>query len=159
MVDVILAANLRRRITPDQFRVLGRSIAITSLLFWAALWTSVLWIAWDWFYGFIFPAWLRTAAPALGVVYAAIGLAIWWVSTKLRSPVIAFCLLGGLEGILTHTWAIFGLNLIQKVPIMGTSTALPVLAFAFFEKILYWSFILWVSYGVTIRFKRGFKTL
>ncbi len=155
VLDLVLVFYLNRRISPVVFKHLAKATSIASLVFWAALWTSVLWLAWDWFYGFIFPAWLRAAAPALGLVYAAIGLALWGLASRSRLPVIAFCLLGGLEGILSHTWAIFGLNLLQKVPLMGTSTAIPVLVFAFFEKILYWSAILWIAHKIAFWFSRA----
>ncbi len=155
LLDAFLVVNLVRRITPEKFKQLPRVITITTLIFWAVLWTAVLWLAWDWFYGFIFPPWLRMAAPALGLVYAAVGLLIWKISTWSRSPAIAFCLLGGLEGIISHTWAILGLDLLHKVPLLETSTALPVLIFAFFEKVLYWSFILVISGTIANKLDRN----
>ncbi len=117
-----------------------------------------MWLAWDWFYGFLFPSWVRLAAPALGLVYAPVGLLIWAISRKTGSPVVIFCLLGGLEGIISHTWAIIGLNLIQKIPLMGSATALPVLVFAFFEKILYWSLILGIASRIALRARKFWKT-
>ncbi len=154
-LDLVLVVYLNRRISPAIFKRLAKPAFIASLVFWAVLWTCVLWLAWDWFYGFIFPAWLRMAAPTLGLVYAAFGLALWGLASRSRFPVIAFGLLGGLEGILSHTWAIFGLDLLHKVPLMGTSTAIPVLVFAFFEKILYWSAILWIANEMAVRLSRA----
>ncbi len=155
LLDTFLVTSVNRRITPGQFKQFPRVVTITTLIFWAAVWTIVQRLAWDWFYGFIFPSWLRAAAPSLGLVYAAVGLLMWKISSGSPSPAVTFCLLGGLEGILSHTWAIFGLGLLHKVPLLGTSTALPVLVFAFFEKVLYWSLILMISAAIANKTRLG----
>ncbi len=159
LVDGFLVVSLYRRISLAKFSQLAIPLTFTTFIFWSALWTIVLWLAWDWFYGFLFPSWVRLAAPALGLVYAPIGLLIWALSRKMGSPVAIFCLFGGLEGIISHTWAIFGLNLIQKIPLMGSATAVPVLVFAFFEKILYWSLILGISARINQRVRNFRKAV
>ncbi len=155
LLDAGLVTIVYRKVSIIQFRRLPWAVLITTFIFWAILWTGVLWLAWDWFYGFIFPTWLRAAAPLLGLVYAPIGLLMWGIAARNRTPVVTFCLLGGVEGILSHTWAIFGLDLLQKIPLLGNSTPLPVLVFAFFEKVLYWSFILWASSTMADRFGKS----
>ncbi len=155
LLDTGVVIVLYGKVIAIQFRRLPWAVLITTFIFWAALWTSVLWLAWDWFYGFIFPTWLRAAAPLLGLVYAPIGLLMWGIAARTRMPVVTFCLLGGVEGILSHTWAIFGLDLIHKIPLMGNSTPLSVLFFAFFEKVLYWSFILWAGSIISEKLRKS----
>ncbi len=143
LVDLILVFLLAWRIPSGLFRQLVWPIAISTTIFWSLLWTVVLRVSWDWFYGYIFPGWAPALAPLFGLVYACVGLGLYWLARRLpANPIVVFCLLGGAEGLVSHTWAIYGLGLINQVPLMHGTSPMPVLVFALFEKILYWSIIL-----------------
>ena len=107
----------------------------------------MLW-AWDWFYKYIFPPWARYLLPPLfGIGYTLLAAGMVWLSLKLPgSPVITWCLLGGLEGLLSHIYAIYGLGAASKPPVMQGTDPLATLIFAIFEKAFYWSLLLLTSW-------------
>ena len=133
-------------------------------LFFAALWSFVLAWGWGWFYRYIFPPWMRYSGLAWGMGYGMLGFGMWWLSIRLAGrlrlssrPAVYFCLLGGLEGLLSHLWAIFGLGAVSKPPILHGVDPLAALTFAVFEKIFYWILILLLAVGisrVSERFRR-----
>ncbi len=151
-VDILLILMIGRFIPTGWFHRLPRWIVLFSFLFFTAVWSSVLTWGWDWFYSYIFPAWVRNTGLAWGTIYGAMGLGMWWLSVWLcrrlpGHPAVNFCLLGGLEGFLTHLWAIYGLGAASKPPIMHGVDPFSVLIFAVFEKAFYWTLILLLSAG------------
>ncbi len=143
LVDGCLLFLIARRIQSIVFRQLLLPVLIVTVIFWSVLWTGVLRLAWNWFYGYIFPAWAPSFAPFFGPLYGAVGLLMWWLARRLPgNPPLNFGLLGGVEGLLSHTWAIYGLGLLDNVPVMQGASPIAVLVFALFEKILYWTIIL-----------------
>jgi hypothetical protein len=103
---------------------------------------------WDWFYSYIFPSWARYLLPPIfGVAYSMLALGMSWLCMKLPAiPAALWCLLGGLEGLLSHIYAIYGLGAASKPPIMQGTDPLAILIFAIFEKAFYWSLILFASW-------------
>lgn len=80
----------------------------------------------------------------MAVLYGAIGLALWWLALRLQgNPVLNFCLLGGLEAIPEHLWVIFGLRILERVPMLQGVSPTSVLVFAIPEYVLYWG-LYWV---------------
>jgi hypothetical protein len=78
-----------------------------------------------------------------GIGYALIALGMVWLSQKLPgNPVVTWCVLGGVEGLLSHLYAIYDLGAASKPPIMQGTNPFAVLIFAVFEKAFYWSLIL-----------------
>jgi hypothetical protein len=151
-VDILLVLLIRRFISNSQYGRLPRWITACSFLFYAALWSFVLVWAWDWFYSYVFPLWMRYSGLAWGLAYGAMGLGMWWLSLRFRRRLLGhsaanFCLLGGLEGLLTHLWAIFGAGAVSKPPIMHNVDPFTVLIFAIFEKAFYWILILLLAVG------------
>jgi hypothetical protein len=61
------------------------------------------------------------------------------------NPATTWCILGGVEGLLSHLYAIYGLGAASKPPIMQGTDPFAVLIFAIFEKAFYWSMILLAS--------------
>ena len=144
ILDVILILLARRLVSREGFRQMRWMLAIASGVFFLLVWVSVLWWGWDWFYSYIFPAWGRYLLPTVfGIGYTLLALGMGWLSLKLPgNPAITWCVLGGVEGLLSHIYAIYGLGAVSKPPIMQGTDPFAVLVFAVFEKAFYWSLIL-----------------
>ena len=144
VLDVLLAMLAWRTIRRERFEGMGRLLSLASGVFFLLVWIFVLSWGWDWFYIYVFPAWGRYALPGIfGVGYALLVYGMFWLSTKLPgSPAITWCALGGMEGLLSHLYAIFGLGAASRPPIMQGTDPYAVLIFAIFEKAFYWSVIL-----------------
>jgi hypothetical protein len=145
-IDVVYVPILARRIEAAKFRQLKWTLFTVTAIFWAAMWTWVLVDFWDSVYRYLFPAWVRwIIPPAYGLLFAGVGLLFWWLALRFRfSPVVSFCLLGGLWGVITHVWAVF-LGVVDKPPLLqGVAPAAAVIV-AVFEFIFYWCIILSMS--------------
>jgi hypothetical protein len=144
LLDAILIFMAWRTIRGEQFEHMRWLLAIAGGIFFLLVWTSVMLWAWDWFYSFIFPAWGRYLLPPIfWIGYTLIALVMVWLSLKLPGkPAVTWCILGGVEGLLSHLYAIFGLGAASKPPIMQGTDPFAVLIFAVFEKAFYWSLIL-----------------
>jgi hypothetical protein len=144
ILDVILILIAQRMVSRDGFQQMRWWLAIASGVFFLLVWVSVLWWTWDWFYSYIFPGWARSCLPPLfGIAYTLLALGMGWLSLKLPgNPAVIWCILGGVEGLLSHLYAIYGLGAATKPPIMQGSDPFAVLIFAVFEKAFYWSLIL-----------------
>ncbi len=149
MIDAGLILLVRRLVTPERFRQMKWPLTLAAGLFFFALWTTVLGWGWDWFYSYIFPPWGRRYLPLFfGVGYAVWGVGMWWLAQKMRGrSAVWWCLLGGLEGLLSHIWAIWGLGAASNPPVIRGASPWAVLIFAIFEKMCYWSVILLVTTG------------
>jgi hypothetical protein len=147
VLDIMLVLLARRLVSREQFSQMRWMLVIASGLYFLLVWISVLWWGWDWFYSYIFPAWGRYLLPALfGIVYTLLALGMSWLSLKLPgNPAVTWCVLGGVEGLLSHIYAIYGLGAVSKPPIMQGTDPFVVLIFAVFEKAFYWSLILLAS--------------
>ncbi len=152
-MDLLLGIVVWRRIKRDQFTRIRGALAIASGIFFLLVWASAFRWGWDWFYAFIFPAWARLILPPVFcLLYTILAFGMGWLSLKLPGkPAINWCILGGLEGLLSHIYAIYSLGAASKPPIMQGSDPLAVLIFAVFEKSFYWTLILLGSWFVFTR--------
>jgi hypothetical protein len=143
-LDAILIFMAWRTIRREQFEHMRWLLVIAGGIFFLLVWTSVMLWAWDWFYSYIFPAWGRYLLPPIfWIWYTLIALVMVWLSLKMPgNPAVTWCILGGVEGLLSHLYAIFGLGAASKPPIMQGTDPFAVLIFAVFEKAFYWSLIL-----------------
>jgi hypothetical protein len=146
-LDVILILLARFLVSREQFRQIRWVLVIISGIFFLLVWISVLWWGWDWFYKYIFPGWARYLLPLLfGIGYGLLALVMGWLSLRLPGrPAVTWCILGGVEGLLSHIYAIYWVGAASKPPIMQGTDPLVVLIFAVFEKAFYWSLILLAS--------------
>ena len=144
VLDVLLVSLARRNINREQFRRMRWLLAVAGGAFFLLVWSAAMLWAWDWFYSYIFPNWARILLPAIfGLGYTLLALGMFWLSLKIqREPAFTWCVLGGVEGFLSHLYAIYGLGAASKPPIMQDASQLVVLIFAFFEVAFYWSIIL-----------------
>jgi hypothetical protein len=147
-MDALLILSIWRFLPTNPFARSSRWLMLISFLFFTALWSSVLTWGWDWFYRYIFPPWMHSTGLAWGALYTAIGFGMGWLSRRLPGrPAVTFCWLGGVEGLLTHLWAIYGLGAVSNPPIMHGVDPFAVLIFAVFEKAFYWMLILLLAVG------------
>jgi hypothetical protein len=97
---------------------------------------------WESVYHYMFPSWARWLIPPLyGILFAGVGLFLWWLSSRLPShSVLNYFFFGGLVGSLSHLWAIHR-GILDNPPLLqGVSPASAVLPF--FEFVFYWCIIL-----------------
>jgi hypothetical protein len=141
LVDAGLLALLLWRVKPDRFRRSAWPFVIASAIFWGIFAISLYLIFWDTYYSHFIPPYVRWLAPLAAIEYGLVGWLLWWLARKLPgNPVLSFCLLGGLESILEHLLGSYGLKILD-VPMLQGLTPLSILAFAFFEYILYWGVV------------------
>jgi len=152
LVDIFLVVVLAWRAPARRFRRLAWPLAGAAVIFWSVLWTGVLWLFWDSFYRYIFPPTTRLLAPGFGLLYGVLALAMWWLASRSPVlPVLGYTLLAGLEGLVSHLWAIFSLGALERPALLQGASPEAVLAFAVVEKIFYWSVIL----GIALLLLRG----
>lgn len=126
-------------------------ITIASAIFWGIVSTIFIFGYWDLYYCYFYPSWIRPLAPLSLILYSSFGLGLWWLTSRQSLPVIwMFTLLGGLQGVLEHALAIYGLRILVKVPLLQDLKPIPVLVFSFFEYAFYWSLVGWIALGITI---------
>jgi hypothetical protein len=144
VLDVILTLLAQRLVKREHFQEMRWLLVIAAGVFYLLVWTSVLLWGWDWFYVYIFPSWGRYLLPPMfGVGYVLLVMGMVWLSLKLPgNPSVTWCVLGGVEGLLSHIYAIYGLGAASKPPVMQGTDPFAVLVFAIFEKAFYWGLIL-----------------
>ncbi len=142
-IDFALASLLLWRIKPERFRELKWQIVGTAAVFWGLLSTAVVWGTWALYYSHFWPEWTRWLGPLFALLLGTVGFAFWWLSLRLPgNPVVNLLFLAGCESLLEHALGIYGFGTMEKVPFLKNMSALSVLAFAFFEYVLYWGMIL-----------------
>jgi multisubunit Na+/H+ antiporter MnhB subunit len=143
LIAAVMALLLAWRIKPSRFRQLTWALAGASAIFWSVFGTAMLLFFWDPYYSHFYSGWMRWLAPLNALLYGVIGLALWWLSVRLPgNTIVNFCLLGGLESIPEHLWGIYGLDVLDKVPLLQGVSPASVLAFAVPEYVLYWGIVL-----------------
>ncbi len=149
-VDVVLAILARRFISRTYFKHLRFTLAGLAAVFFFLVWASAMAWAWEWFYSHIFPDWARYTLPLVFCVgYGLLASGMAWLCLRLPGdPAVTWIVLGGVEGLLSHLYAIYGLGAASKPPIMQDVNPAVVLIFAIFEKAFYWEVILLVSWGI-----------
>lgn len=134
----------------ERFSIAARSITLASAVFWGIMSIVFMGRYWQSYYHYIYPDWMRLISPLNTLLYAGIGLGLWRLTTVFENRlIILFSTLGGLEGVVEHVFAVYGLNVLEKVPWLEGLTPLPVILFSFFEYIAYWSAATWLAFALT----------
>jgi hypothetical protein len=104
----------------------------------------LVWTFWPTYYQHFYSSRLRLIIPLVApLFYAGVGTLLWWLARRLPgNPVVTFCLLGGLEALVEHLPAIYGVDLLDRVPMLQGSDPLAVLAFSVPEYVVYWGLAL-----------------
>ena len=149
VAGIILLIPLAFLFRAPQFQRSAWTLTIASALFWGVLAAVAMIFFWEFYYRYIYPGWGRWLVLLDFLLYAALGIGMWWLASRMPgSPVIWFALLGGLEGIAEHLFGIYALHILEKVPWLQGMPALPVTVFSFFEYILYWTLVAWLAFGL-----------
>jgi hypothetical protein len=146
VIDAAFVPNLAWRIKAATFRQIKWTLVTATAIFWSAIWTWALFNFWDSVYQYMFPAWARRLIPpAYGLLFAGVGLLFWWLALRLQgNPVVNFCLLGGLWGMMTHLWAVYW-GIVDKPPVLQSVAPVSAVIVAVFEFMFYWCIILSVA--------------
>lgn len=153
-IDIVLVSLLLWRVRAERFRQMKWEICIISVLFWGIFAAVLVLSFWDSYYEFIRPGWGRWATPLIALpLYAALGLAFWWLAQRLPGPPVAgFILLAAVEGLVEHLVGIYRIGILEKVPMLQGASPASVLTFSVFEYILYWGAILGLAYLLKVFF-------
>ncbi len=145
-LDLGLVTGLTWRIKPTLFIQLKTTIILTTAVFWGLLWFWVLRVYWETVYRYLFPEWLRWPLPMIqAVLTALIASLAWRLSWKTPwNPLIVYCLLGGVWGILSHIWAVY-MGVVDRPPVLQGASPLAAIGIAFFEFMFYWCVIILIS--------------
>ena len=154
-IDLFFVPLLVWRIKPETFRQIKWTLVAVTAIFWCALWTWVLINFWEPVYHYVFPAWARGfIPPTYAVLFAGVSLLFWWLALRLRSnPVLNYCLLGGLWGMITHLLAI-SLGILSRPPAMQSAAPVAAVTIAIFEFMFYWCVILSVTALVHLTWRK-----
>jgi hypothetical protein len=142
LLDGICLPLLNWSIQPIFFKKMKWALIITTGLVWFTIWWLVLTYFWNDVYTFVFPAWSRIFIPlAFGLLNAGVSSGIWFLSQKSANhPVLLFCSLGGIWGMLTHLLAIYR-GILTLPPMLQGASPLAAILIAIFEYIFYWCMI------------------
>lgn len=150
---------LSRRVRRSSLEQARWAVPLAAALFWGILATVLVWGTWDDYYRYFYSDRLRLIIPLYApLFYAAAGALLWWVARRLPgNPVVAFCLLGGLESLPEHVAAIYLFGILDQVPLLQGSEPLAVLAFAMPEYAVYWAVVLALA-ALLARFWSSYQT-
>jgi hypothetical protein len=123
-----VAARLAPRL---RFAALERRLVAATFVVWLAIWSVMAVVYWRSVYSYVFPAWSRWLLPLfMATGFAAAGWALFRIARRFRRPAMAFVLLGGALGPLTHVWAVLR-GIVSRPPVLrGASPVAAVLVSA-----------------------------
>ncbi len=139
-IDAAWVLLLARRVDARALRSLRRPLLATTGVFWLLLWLVMTsGVYWEAVYHYVFPAWARWFIPPVyGLLFVGVAWLFWFLALRLPGrAVVAYCLLGGLWGSLTHIWAIWR-GILDKPPMLRGASPIATVVFPFFEFVLYW---------------------
>lgn len=148
LAGALLYAPLFRLFPTQMFRRRRRTVVMGASLFWLAFTAILVNLAWENYYRFFYPAWMRwgTALIALAI-YSIYAFACHWLSCRLPGqPMLWFCLFTGLLAANEHYIAWTFARLPEKVPALAGMPLFPIMLFAFFEYQVYWAIAVWLGW-------------
>jgi len=155
-LDLILVSLLVWRVKPATFRQLKWELILVTAVFWGALWFWAVGYYWELVYQYLFPGWSRWYLPFFQAALTALAASLAWrLSWRMCiNPVLAYCLLGGLWGFLTHLWAVH-MGVVDKPPFLQGAAPISAVVIAIFEFIFYWCVIILLA--LLVRFARSYS--
>lgn len=148
-IDAVLVPVACWRISAAAFRQMKWDLAVVNALFYGSIWLWAVSTFWESVYGHLFPGWARWVLPFYQLALTAlVSLAAWALARRARiSPAAAWCLLGGLWGVLTHLLAV-SLGIVTKPPILRGAAPAAAVFIALFEFMAYWTLTLTLARGL-----------
>jgi hypothetical protein len=147
LIDLFFVSLIVKFIKPDKLFKMKWRLVIVMTIFFCVLFGAIASIFfWDTVYSYVFPLWFRwIIAPVYGLLFAIAGLLCWWIAFSIYgNPVLIFCLLGGLWGIITHILAIMR-GILDKPPMLQGAGPASALTIAALEFIFYWCVCLTIA--------------
>ena len=143
LMDAVYIPLLVWRVKEETFRRLKWSLVIAAALTWFGIWNWAIGNFWNAVYSYLFPPWAQTWIPKIAFVIAGLAaFGLWDLSLRIKgTPVLNYCLMGGILGSLTHIWAVYR-GVVSKPPMLQGASPLGAVVIAFFEYIFYWCVIL-----------------
>ncbi|NIS79463.1 MAG: hypothetical protein GTO14_04465 [Anaerolineales bacterium] len=149
IIALILLIPLHLVFPPALYMNATRALALGSAIFWGLMSILAARHFWKLYYRYFYPQWLRPLMPLNSLVYAGFGVGIWWLTHSIKVPtILCFTILGGIEGLAEHILAVSVLRVLEKVPFLEGLRPLPVLIFSFFEYVVYWALVAWLTLGL-----------
>jgi len=150
IIGILLLLPLLFLFPEADFMQSPRAMIAASGIFWGLLSVIAFRAFWGLYYQHFYPSWVRPLALLNIFLYAVFSLIMWFMANSVNTvPVLVFIFLGGIEGLLEHIIGVYGLRVLEKVPVFNTLDAGPVLIFSFFEYIVYWSIVAWLAVALT----------
>jgi|WetSurMetagenome_2_1015567.scaffolds.fasta_scaffold52627_2 hypothetical protein len=146
MVAAALLPLVSKRIPRERFADLKVPVVGATFLVWLAIWSAMVVTYWDSVYVYFFPAWSRWPLPLLmGTGFAATSLILWHLAGLFRRwPAVAFVLLGGALGPVTHTWAVLR-GIVTKPPMLQGASPVAAICISAPEFAIYFTIILFLA--------------
>jgi hypothetical protein len=149
LLDAVYVPLLMWRVKRETFHRMKWPLAISAALIWYGIWSWAIGNFWETVYRYVFPAWTHARLPYIaGVIAGAVALGLWSLVIRINwNPVLSFCLMGGVLGILSHIWAVVR-GIVTKPPMLQGASPLAAVVIAFFEFTFYWCTILVIARGI-----------
>jgi hypothetical protein len=146
LFDAVFLVFLARHVGLARFVRLRRLLPVVTGLLWLGLWIWAVGFFWHSVYSYVFPAWARwLLPPGQAVLTGAIAVLAYRLAIRLpRHPVVGYCLLGGVWGLLSHILAIWR-GILEKPPMFEGAHPVAAVVLAFFEFTLYFCIVVAVS--------------
>lgn len=142
-MDAVFISLLVWRIRPALFRKLKCDILAATALFWTALWFTMVQVFWESVYRYVFPTWSRWYIPFfMALLTCLVSVLAWWLSRRMPGhPFLAFVIMAGLWGMLSHIHAV-SLGIVSRPPMLQGASPVAAVIIAIFEFVFYWCIIL-----------------
>jgi hypothetical protein len=146
LLDLGLLLLLVWLVKPARFHQIRRLLPIVTALYWFGLWLWVVTDFWESVYRYVFSSWSRWyLPPAQALLAGAVAALAGRLAPRLPGPpVLGYCLLGGVWGVVTHIKAVFS-GIVEKPPLLQGTHPVGAIVIAFFEFTFYWCLIVGVS--------------
>lgn len=149
ITGIIFIVSLIYLVDENKIRGAAKEVILTSAVFWGIIAYVAMKYFWEMYYVYFYADILRKLVPFNIIIYAGITIVLWLLALRLPvSTLLWFVLLGGIEGVIEHIIGIYIFDILNKVPWLSDVTPLPVIIFSFFEYVVYWSIVAWLSVGV-----------
>ncbi len=146
MMDAVFIPLLVWFVPREDFRRVKWSLVIAAALIWYGIWNWAIGNFWETVYSYLFPAWAQMWTPWIAFIAAGtVAHVMWMLTVRIKqNQILAYCLLSGIMGSLTHIWAVYR-GVVTKPPMLQGASPFGAVTIAFFEYMFYWCIILLIA--------------